>query len=229
MRLKSMGMLVAALALLGGGRAAEAERSSVRPADTGAALVNPGMGWTLHFYSNIIEDYHASYMSIHWWPREELTENRETVARINQRLGYRLQLRAISWPAQVKLGAPFAVATTWANAGVAPCYGGGFCALTLKDGKGGIVSVHSDESFDVKQLEVGPPGQAPEKKLSTNCTIAFRHIDPRGTFAPPTRPGTYDVFVSVGQRDGLPRLALPLPGDDGQRRYKVGQLRVEGP
>ena len=112
---------------------------------------------------------------------------------------------------------------------VAPCYGGGFFALTLKDDKGGIVSVHSDETFDLRSLEVGPPGQAPEKKLTTKGTIAFRHVDPCGRFAPPTPPGTYDVFVSVGQRDGLPRLALPLPGDDGHRRYKVGQLRVEAP
>ena len=185
--------------------------------------------WSGDLLLKSVEDYHASYMSIHWWPRVELDENRETIARLNQRLGYRLQLRAASWPAQVKLGAPFVIESAWANAGVAPCYGGGFVAFTLKDEKGGIVSVHSDESFDVRQLEVGVPGQAPEKKLSTKCTIAFRHTDPRGSFAPPTPPGAYDVFVSIGQRDGCPRLALPLPGDDGQRRYKLGQIRVESP
>ena len=30
---------------------------TVRPEDTGCALVNPDMGWTLHFYSNRIENY----------------------------------------------------------------------------------------------------------------------------------------------------------------------------
>ncbi len=34
-----------------------AERVVVRPADHGRALVNPGMGWTLHYYSNRIENY----------------------------------------------------------------------------------------------------------------------------------------------------------------------------
>ena len=29
-----------------------AERHSVTPADHGGPLINPGMGWTLHFYSN---------------------------------------------------------------------------------------------------------------------------------------------------------------------------------
>ena len=54
----------------------------------------------------------------------------------------------------------------------------------------------------------------------------MRLQDPRGAHAPPTKPGTYDVFVSVGQRDGTPLIALPLPDDDGKRRYKLGQIRV---
>ena len=29
----------------------------VRPGDTGEALVNPGMGWGLHYYSNIPTNY----------------------------------------------------------------------------------------------------------------------------------------------------------------------------
>ena len=35
--------------------ATEVQRVTLRPADHGAALVNPGMGWTMHFYSNFIE------------------------------------------------------------------------------------------------------------------------------------------------------------------------------
>ena len=33
------------------------QRVLVQPKDTGEALVNPGMGWTLHYYSNYIENY----------------------------------------------------------------------------------------------------------------------------------------------------------------------------
>lgn len=180
--------------------------------------------WSGDLLLKSVEDYHASYMSIHWWPREELEENRETIARINRRLGYRLQLREMSWPAQVQLGEPFVVQTSWANAGVAPCYPGGFWALTLKDAKGGIVSVQVDEQSDLRGLEVGPPDRAPVAKLESRSTVAFRHRDPRGTHAPPTQPGPYDVFVSVGRRDGTPQMALPLKDGDGQRRYRVGRL-----
>ena len=81
-----------------------------------------------------------------------LAETRATVDAINRRLGYRLQLREISWPARVAIGKPFTVEATWANAGVAPCYPGGFVALTLKDDKGGMVAVLVDEGFDVRDL-----------------------------------------------------------------------------
>jgi hypothetical protein len=165
-----------------------------------------------------VEDYHASYMSIHWWPDVELKENREVIDKINLRLGYRLQLREMSWPEDVEIGKPFVVESKWANSGVAPCYSGGFVALTLKDKEGGIVSVLSDEAFDVRGLEVGPAGGAPVKAMSSEFRI--------GLIAPTTLPGTYDVYVSVGRRDGTPVIALPLANGDGQRRYKVGTITL---
>ena len=170
-----------------------------------------------------VEEYHASYLSIHWWPREELMENRALIDRINLRLGYRLQLRKIAWPAQVKRGERFSVATLWANAGVAPCYGGGFWALTLKDAKNGIVSVLVDEDFDMRSLEVAAPGSAKTKTLQSDFTIARSF---GGIPGPATAPGDYTVFVSVGQRDGTPTIALPLADDDNSRRYKLGQIQL---
>lgn len=173
-----------------------------------------------------VEAYHASYLSIHWWPRELLNENRELIERINRRLGYRLQLREITWPAEVVLGQPFTVETHWANAGVALCYGGGFWALTLKDEKGGIVSVNVDEDFDMKQLQPAEAGKAEAVPSRAQFVVGREFPDAYGPFAPATKPGDYDVFVSVGARDGTPAIALPLAGDDGQRRYKLGRLRV---
>ncbi len=175
-----------------------------------------------------VEAYHASYLSIHGWPREELFHLGDAVPRINRRIGYRLQLREISWPGEVKLGEAFDVETTWANAGVAPCYGGGFWAWTLKDEKGGIVSAQVDETFDVRQLEVAAATNAPAVvRLKSRFIVAQQFADASGRHAPPTKPGRYDVFVSVGTRDGTPKLALPITGDDGQRRYKVGQITLQ--
>jgi hypothetical protein len=165
-----------------------------------------------------IEDYHASYMSIHGWPREELNENRSLIDRINLRMGYRLQLREMSWPREVTIGQWFKVHSLWANAGVAPCYPGGFVTLTLKDDKGGIVSVLADEQFNVRELNPGPASAVPTR--ANECEFVI------GQFAPVTKPGEYAVYVSVGQRDGTPRIALPLEGDDGQHRYRLGTITL---
>ena len=111
-----------------------------------------------------VEDYHASYMSIHWWPREELKENRETIDRINRRIGYRLQLRSITWPASITAEPAVYGRDLVGQCGVAPCYCGGFWALTLKDQKDGIAAVLVDEGFDVRNLKVGAPDQGPRRK-----------------------------------------------------------------
>jgi len=166
-----------------------------------------------------VEDYHASYMSIHWWPRVELEENRPLIDKINRRMGYRLQLREMTWPGEVTIGQKFTVRSVWANSGVAPCYPGGFMALTIKDDKNGIVSVLSDEKLDFKQVLPGAPGAAPLRTNESTFVI--------GEIAPTTRPGKYTVYVSAGQRDGTPILALPLPNDDGQRRYRLGQITLQ--
>ncbi|HEX5223326.1 MAG TPA: DUF4832 domain-containing protein [Verrucomicrobiae bacterium] len=173
-----------------------------------------------------VEAYHASYMSIHGWPREVLNEWREPINRINRRLGYRIQLQEISWPAEVKLGEPFTVETTWANTGVAPLYAGGFWSFTLRDEKGGLASAHVDESFDFRQLKPATTNESFAQKLKSNFTVALGFPSLKVNHTPPTRPGTYDVFVSLGDRDGTPRIALPLAGHDGQRRYRVGQIKL---
>jgi hypothetical protein len=182
-----------------------------------------------HLYLKAIEQYHASYASVHWHPREFLTENRELIDRINRRIGYRLQLLEASWPSEMRRDEPLLVGYRWRNAGVAPCYPGGHPAITLKDAKGGIAGVFVDDDFDVRALPVGPPGEA--LSVSRRPIEAFPQGDqPLVAFQIPPepvfKPGTYDVFVSVGSKTGTPRIALPLPGDDGHMRYPLGKVSV---
>jgi len=174
-------------------------------------------------YLKAVEDYHASYVSIHWWPREFFEENRDLIRRINLRLGYRLQLVEASWPAKVDMDSQFVFTSKWRNAGVAPCLPGGYPALTLKDSAGGIVGVFVDEDFDVRTLPVGEPGKAKiiDERMSF---VLSRRL--RGGYRPGIREaGTYEVYISVGTRMGTPRIALPLPDDDGHRRYKLGTFQ----
>ena len=176
--------------------------------------------WKPELLLKAVEDYHASYMSIHWWPRILLEENREIIDQINRRMGYRLHPVEVAWPAVIKTGERFTVRWAWRNNGVAPCLPGAFPALTLKDAKGGIVSVLADETLDLKTLTVGPPGEAQVTTHESVFRVALH--------APVTPPGVYDLYVSAGLRDGTPTLALPLDHDDGQRRYRLGSINLEG-
>jgi len=168
-------------------------------------------------YLQAIEEYHASYASIHWWPREFQRENENLIRRINMRLGYRLQLVEASWPREVRAGEPFRFVSKWRNAGVAPCLPGGHVALTLKDAKGGIADVFVDRQFDVRSLPVGPPGQAEPRQQETTFVLSL----PFGL-----NPGECAVYVSVGTQTGTPRIALPLADNDGHLRYRLGSVNV---
>lgn len=190
--------------------------------------VNRGCWEDGSLFLKAIEDYRAAYATVHWYPREFYQKNKKLVDDINLRLGYRLQLIEASWPAEMSRDEPLTVGYRWRNAGVAPCYPGGHPAITLKDAKGGIVGVFVDESYDMRALPTGPPGKAlavgrQEKELSQadRPLISYR-LPPEPVF----KAGTYDVFISVGDKTGTPKIALPLAGNDGHRRYRLGKIVV---
>jgi hypothetical protein len=161
-------------------------------------------------------------MSIHWWPRILLNENRDIIEKINRRIGYRIQLKKAVFPKEICLSEPFTITSIWANAAVAPCYPGGFIGFTLKDNEGGIVAAFCDESFNVRDLAIGPQGKPPVRTIVSTFAAALKTY----SFAPNTQPGTYDLYVSVGKRDGTPVIALPHENDDGHRRYKIGAVQI---
>ncbi len=183
--------------------------------------------WNKELLLKSIEAYHASYMSIHWWPREELNDNRDIIDRINLRLGYRLNMEKAEWPRTIRKNEPFTIRSLWKNVGVAPCYGGGYPCFTIKNGKGGIVAVLVDTEFNVKDLAVAAPGEAKSAVSERAFTVARAFTNDFGTFARTCQTGDFDIYFSVGTVYGSPTLALPYGGDDGHKRYRMGRIRIE--
>jgi hypothetical protein len=196
-------------------------------------------------YAESVEAYRASYLSVHWYPREFLNENRDFIRRMNLRLGYRLNLLEASWPARLGLNGQFEAVTKWKNVGVAPCYPGGRVALTFKTPPGGIVAVFVDESWNMRDLGVDMPGPGsrtveyndagPRKEgkdsirslqLPVPGSAPVKELRSGFALSPVVKPGNYDVYISVGDRDGTPRLALPLAEADGHRRYRLGSITI---
>ena len=204
--------------------------------------------WKGEWLENAVEDYHCSYLSIHWWPHQFYNENKETISKINLRLGYRLNLKKFEMPSSVEIGEKFPIKMSWANVGVAPCYKGGYAAITLKDSKGGIVATLVDESLNMRELPVAPKGKA--KAVSSETIFRIGFLNPKEFFnehtlrmekragaefygapvVPATKAGVYDVYISVGKLDGTPEIELPLDlQTDGKRRYKVGTITLKEP
>ena len=156
-------------------------------------------------------------MSIHGIPKKLLDENRDAFEKIARRLGYRFVPQKVTWPDAVKVGrkgVPFEVSFSFVNCGVAPCYRDAYPCLTVKDGKGRIIAVLADGDFSLKGLLPGAP-------MSHVARFRLGRFD-----APKFPSGTFDVYLSVGEADGTPVYELPIGDSDGQRRYKVGQMKL---
>ena len=102
---------------------------------------------------------------------------------------------------------------------MAPCQLDAYPCLTVKDEKNGILAVLADCTFNLKTLKVGAADAIPV------TAHTFRSFLGRWR-APTFKHGEFDVYVSVGKVDGTPVYELPLPNDDGQRRYKIGRIRL---
>lgn len=178
-----------------------------------------------------IEDYHASQISIHAYPRKFLSDNLELIKKINMRLGYRLQLVEASWPKTYNIyeGNSIKFMAKWRNGGVAPCLPGGYPAITLKDDKDGIVAVFVDSDFNMELLPVDKPGLAEIRKQNTGImmlpvlTEGLR-ISKRNR--PHIKNGVYKLYISVGSVTGKPIIELPLDNDDGHKRYLLGEIKI---
>lgn len=177
--------------------------------------------WSDDVFVSSVEAHHASYISIHGIAKGIWESNRLAVERINRRIGYRFVPLVVTWPDEVRVGdnaESLGVTWNWCNKGVAPSYRSWYPCLTVKDAQGRILAVMTDEDFDLSKLPVAEPGAAPAVSHKAEFKL--------GRWTAPVIPeGTFDVFISVGEADGTPRIELPLSKSDGKRRYWLGKIR----
>ena len=189
-----------------------------------------------------IEDHQASYFSIHGFPHAYYEAHREIMDAAQRRLGYRFQLREAKLPDEVLADEPVTIESTWVNAGVAILHPGARLTWSLVDAKGAVAWSVTDSNFDFRDLMPTLGGVERPKRLLTRCrfgcTVENPPHDPVITAARAAgcdpgssyemlKPGTYDLCVSVGSKQGTPEIALPLAGEIGStRRYRLSKISV---
>jgi hypothetical protein len=125
-----------------------------------------------------------------------------------RKMGYRLALRKLTYPARVPPGGVLPIKTWWENQGVAPCYEDFALALRLV---GATRSV-------VRLTDASVPSWLPGDSL----------YDGR-VFLPGDAPeGVYELQVGlVDRRTGEPRVRLAIEGRTPEGWYAMGKISVE--
>ena len=197
--------------------------------------------WVPERLLECVEKHQASYLSIHCFPRPYYEAHKDLMAQIANRLGYRFELRSVTFPEEVKADTPVTVSSTWANVGVSWLHGGARLTWSLVDKDGTVCWSVTDPAFDFRRLD--PKLDGTEKPLTVNTTCRFGRTTPilspdpvlisiqaagmdPGTTYEMLPPGSYALCVSVGSKQGTPTIALPLEGGKN-RRYPVGTITVE--
>lgn len=197
--------------------------------------------WNPDALLKCVEDHRASYFSIHDYPDVHLKRYRRYLEAVDLRLGYRLVLEKVSYPAVVHPDEPVVITSIWHNAGVAPCYSGAHLTWSLLDKKGNICWSVTDPQFNFRSLEATIDGVCHPQTVESSVTFGHTQQHPMpdnclvwanqtgrdpGEWQVMLPSGEYTLCVSAGSALGIPQIALPLGGDDGRRIYPIGKLRV---
>ena len=166
---------------------------------------------------DLIWDNHASYLGLHGYSLELEKGNHDLFEKLSRRIGYRILPEQVSLSAKAVKAGNLSLKAMWKNLGVAQCYEGAYPAITLKDKDGNIVSVMVDSDFNVNALGVAPEGAAEGVMEENNFKL---HALLPG--------GIYEAYLSLGSLSGTPEIAMPIDGDDGERRYYLGDVTVVG-
>jgi hypothetical protein len=92
-------------------------------------------GWSLRYIFNYALACHASLINNKSAPLPQGDNVRPEVERFLRRLGYRLVLKELKHPAQVRAGGKLELSMKWQNTGSAPCYRPYYLSYRLDNGK----------------------------------------------------------------------------------------------
>lgn len=171
------------------------------------------IGWTDG--SDLVASFdtlHTTFLGIHNYSKDEYVMKREFMDSAAKRIGYRFLPETVEMQDKVNAHDDINLKISWKNLGCAPCYKDYYPCITLKDENGTVMSAMVDRNFNMR--EISPDGEKFEQSsLKLNAVLSG---------------GNYQVYLSVGKLDGTPVINLPIDGDDGEKRYYIGDIKVRG-
>jgi len=130
-------------------------------------------------------------------------------------LGYRFVLIEAQYPEKLAAGSTFLLKQKWVNRNSGRAWRKYPFAIYLTDPSSGRVAAGPlvDEGFD------------------QTMWVAGKTYDVTSEFIVPddTPDGAYDLRAAMVDSSEVPRIQLAIEGDDGEKRHKIGTVRVEAP
>ena len=128
-------------------------------------------------------------------------------------LGYRLTPISLSWPREVAAGNVLVFRQQWVNRNVGYMYLRFPLKLYLTNDRG-------EEKFSQE-----------DEQLDETSWIQGTIYPVFTTFHLPKNlaPGKYDLRIALVDYSGKPRISLPIQGEDDQKRYTIGEIRILPP
>jgi len=185
-------------------------------------------GWSLRQIFNYALALHASYINNKSAPLPEGPNVRAEVERFLRRLGYRLVLREMKHPAEVRRGGAMEIFMRWQNVGSAPCYRPYRVAYRLSDDKGhthvlaGGVAVDKWMPGSVPLFDAAFFKNVPDLPGGEIAAVTDRVEIPAGAAA-----GIYTFsvgIVSENELEPVGRLGVKGRAPDGW--YPLSRIRV---
>ena len=141
-------------------------------------------------------------------------ELRDVLLKYGRKLGYRFVLLNARTPMSLQHGQDFEVITTWANRGIAPCYGDRKMQISLYD--------HEGKLFIVMEAKPSPPTTAwlPGREVTVRMSLRCPADVPAGAYS-------LRLALSLGDFDDPARLLnIATKGAEEDGRYLVGSVHV---
>jgi hypothetical protein len=186
-------------------------------------------GWSLRYIFNYALAHHASYLNNKSAPLPQRADVRPEIERFLRRLGYRLVLKQMIHPAEVRQGETWTLSMKWQNTGSAPCYRPYRLAYRLDDEQGHAKTITSPivvNRWLPGSVEVGtkkfldnPPDLPPGPVADVSDSIVIPTDLPEGKY-------TFSLAVVGGDRP-VPMVRLGIQGRVADGWYPLSKITVQ--
>ncbi len=188
-------------------------------------------GWPLRWIFNYALACHASYFNGKSAALPDDDHLRQELSRFLLRLGYRLVLREIKYPARVAAGSILPLEMQWQNTGSAPCYRPYRLAYRLASDTGDVKVVVCSQTVG-RWLPGSVPMFTPEffREPPDLPPGPVNVVNDRLQLPGRMPPERYTLSIGlVGLDDEKPQVQLGIAGRGADGWYAVGQLAVVRP